>query len=57
VYKLSVALGVTVEELMDTKPADEKDQVFFREYKQLKPETKNQLKKIMEAIKNDGGDK
>ena len=56
-YKLSVALGVTVEELMDTKPADEKDQVFFREYKQLKPETKNQLKKIMEAIKNDGGDK
>jgi len=52
VYKLATALQVTIEELLDQRPAaDAKDQVFFREYKGLKPETKERLKEIMKALK------
>ncbi len=51
VYKLAKALEVTVEELMDNRPADAEDQVFYREYKHLKPATKRRLKEIMDALK------
>ena len=55
VYKLSVALGTTVEHLMgmSDNPKEEFDQVFFREYKGLKPQTKKQLKAILDALKDD----
>jgi len=52
IHKLATTLDVTMEQLMDRHPGNAKDQVFFREYKKLKPETKKQLKKIMDAIKN-----
>jgi transcriptional regulator with XRE-family HTH domain len=51
VYKLAIALGVTVEDLMGDIPQDQEDQVFFREYKGLKSETKKQLKNILDALK------
>lgn len=53
VYKLSKALKTTVDVLMGEKePQDlpEKDQVFFRNYQQLKPDTKEQLTKIMDVL-------
>lgn len=50
-YKLAVALGVTVEDLMGRAPGDQEDQVFFRQYRGLRPETKKQLKNILEALK------
>lgn len=50
-YKLAKALGVTVEELMDDRPANAEDQVFFRDYKGLKSSTKKRLKEIMDALK------
>lgn len=53
VYKISVALEVTMEELMGKESIDEQDQVFFREYKKLKPETQKQLQKILRAIEVD----
>ena len=36
---------------MDNRPADAEDQVFYREYKHLKPATKRRLKEIMDALK------
>ncbi len=51
VYKLAVALGVTVEDLLGEEAENQNDQVFFREYKGLKPETKKQLKNILDALK------
>jgi len=53
-YKLAVALGVTVEDLMGRTPEDQDDQVFFREFRGLRPETKKQLKTILEALKKSG---
>lgn len=53
VYQLAVVLETTVEDLMG-KPVDTveaQDQVFFREYQGLKPDTKKQLKSIMDALK------
>lgn len=57
VYKLAKALEVTVEDLIGSPPksSDDKenrdDQVFFREYQELKPETKKQIKAILKALK------
>lgn len=51
VYKLAVALGVTVEDLLGEETTDQNDQVFFREYKGLKEDTKKQLKNILDALK------
>ena len=56
VYKLATALSVTVEELLDKRPEDAGDQVFFREFKGLKSDTKNRLKEIMGALKKMDGD-
>ena len=53
VYKLSVKLNTTVGVLMgEAKPQDvaEEDQVFFRNYIQLKPKTKKRLSRIMDAL-------
>lgn len=53
VYKIAVALETTVEDLL-SKPVSAdavQDQVFFREYQGLKPETKRQLKSILDALK------
>ena len=53
VYKLAVALGTTVENLIGiSENADEaEDKVFFREYQNLKSETKQQLRAILHALK------
>ena len=53
VYKLARALGATVEELLDRRPADADDVVFFREYKSLSSETKKRLRIIMDALKEE----
>lgn len=56
VYRLSIALGTTVGVLMgESEPEDlsEEDQVFFRNYEQLKPKTKKQLSRIMDALMDD----
>lgn len=56
VYKLSIALGTTVGVLLgETAPSDlaEQDQVFFRNYEKLKPQTKRQLSRIMDALIDD----
>jgi len=57
IHKLSVVLEVTMEELMGEKSTDGKDQVFFREYKKLKPETQKQLQKILRAIEDNDNDR
>ena len=60
VYKLSVALNTTVGVLLGetaVQDAAEEDQVFFRKYQPLKPQTKRQLADIMDVLmKNQGGD-
>ncbi|WP_028489933.1 helix-turn-helix domain-containing protein [Thiothrix lacustris] len=50
VNDLAKALDVTVEYLVDKQPNNE-DQVFFREYVDLKPETKQQIRSILKALK------
>lgn len=53
VYRLSVALKTTVGVLMGEPEREgfpEQDQVFFRNYEQLKPKTKKQLSRIMDAL-------
>ena len=55
-YKLAKALHTTVGVLMGEKePKDlpEEDQVFFRNYQELKPGTKKQLRKILTALKDE----
>lgn len=52
VKKLAKELEVTVEYLVGKRPNDE-DQVFFREYTDLKPETKHQLRNILKALKEE----
>jgi len=51
VAKLAQALDVTMDSLMDEKKENDKDIVFFREYKNLSEDTKNQLMNILQAIK------
>lgn len=51
VAKLAQALDVTMDSLMDEKKENDKDIVFFREYKSLSEDTKNQLMNILQAIK------
>ena len=53
VYKIAVVLETTVEDLMgkSVSKGEVQDQVFFREYQGLKPNTKRQLKSIMDALK------
>mgnify|MGYP000477542966 CR=1 FL=1 len=53
VYKLSKALGTTVGILMgesEIEELSEKDQVFFRNYQELTPDTKKRLSRIMDAL-------
>ena len=51
---MAVALGVTVEHLLGrmTEGSTE-DQVFFRDYKKLQPETKKQIRNILDALKKE----
>ncbi len=59
VYKLAKALNTTVGVLLGEAAVDdasEQDQVFFRKYQPLKPETKKQLSRIMDALMEDDGD-
>lgn len=51
VNRLAKELESTVEYLMGAEASDN-DQVFFREYKDLKPETKKQLHGILKALKD-----
>ena len=56
VYKLAIALGTTVGVLMGEvapEEASEEDQVFFRRYQPLKPETKKRLSRIMDVLMED----
>ena len=56
VYKLAKALKTTVAVLLgeaDPSEASERDQVFFRNYEQLKPETKKRLSRIMDVLMED----
>ncbi len=53
VYKLAKALDKTVGVLMGEKEPDElpeEDQVFFRNYQELRPDTKDKLTKIMNVL-------
>lgn len=53
VYKLSVALETTVGVLLgetEVKEIAERDQVFFRKYEKLKPQTQKRLSLIMDAL-------
>jgi transcriptional regulator with XRE-family HTH domain len=53
VYKLSKALDTTVGVLLgESEPEhlSEADQVFFRNYQELKPETKKRLSRIMDVL-------
>ena len=59
VYKLAKALDTTVGVLLGEASVDdvsEHDQVFFRKYQPLKPETKKQLSRIMEILMEDDDD-
>ena len=58
VYKLSKSLKTTVGVLMgEVEDISEADQVFFRDYKELNPETKKQLGQIMDVLMDeDDGD-
>ena len=59
VYKLAKTLNTTVGVLMGEASVDdvsEQDQVFFRKYHPLKPETKKQLSKIMDVLMVDDDD-
>lgn len=54
-YKLAKELKTTVGVLMGEKePKDlpEEDQVFFRNYQELTPGSKKQLRKILDALKD-----
>ncbi|WP_047706621.1 helix-turn-helix domain-containing protein [Plesiomonas sp. ZOR0011] len=51
VGKLAKALNVTIDSLMDSEKENDKDTVFFREYKSLSEETKDQLMNILKALK------
>ena len=61
VYRVAVKLGTTVGVLMgedepgDAMPAElpEQDRVFFRGYQELKPQTKQRLKEIMDVLAKD----
>lgn len=53
VYNLAVALDTTVGVLMgetNVKDIAERDQVFFRNYTKLNPETRKRLSKIMDVL-------
>lgn len=52
-YNLSVALGTTVDVLLgnaELGSLEEKERVFFRNYGQLKPQTRRRLSRIMDAL-------
>ena len=51
VSKIAQALDVTIDSLMDARKTNDRDTVFFREYKELDDETKEQLMSILKAIK------
>lgn len=59
VYKLSKALNTTVGVLLGEAAVNdlaEKDQVFFRNYQELKPDTKKRLSRIMDVLMEDDED-
>ena len=59
VYKLAKSLKTTVGVLLGEAAMDdlgEKDQVFFRSYQELKPQTKKQLSRIMDALVEEDDD-
>ena len=59
VHRIATALRTTVGVLMgEASPDDapEQDQVFFRSYQKLKPDTKRRLSRIMDALMDDEDD-
>ena len=56
VYRLAKVLNTTVGVLLGEaalSDMSEQDQVFFRKYQPLKPETKKRLSRIMDALMKD----
>lgn len=53
IYQIAVELDTTVEYLLGKSVSDDdnESQVFFRDYRNLKPETKKQLNSILKALK------
>ena len=59
VYKLAKALDTTVGVLLGEATVDdlsERDQVFFRSYQVLRPETKKRLSRIMDVLMEEEDD-
>lgn len=55
-YKLAKALNTTIGVLTGEPEESEippEDQAFFRNYRQLKPDTKKQLARILDALKKE----
>jgi len=58
VSKLAAALDTTIAVLLGERTvedADEADKVFFRNYQALKPDTKKQIRRILDALKEENG--
>jgi transcriptional regulator with XRE-family HTH domain len=61
VYRIAKTFGTTVGVLMGEEEPDEalttdlreEDRVFFRNYRELRPQTKKQLSEIMEVLKKE----
>jgi transcriptional regulator with XRE-family HTH domain len=55
VAKIAVALGVTADYLItDEVPVeDAKDAAFFRKYRQMRPDTKEKIRKMIDLIGDD----
>lgn len=52
---LDIDVGFFMDDSIDDLQEDHRDRQFFRNYSKLKPETKEQLRVILEALKKTGG--
>jgi transcriptional regulator with XRE-family HTH domain len=52
---LNIDVAFFIDDSIEDLQEDLKDRQFFRNYTKLKPETKEQLRVILEAFKNKGG--
>lgn len=52
---LNIDVAFFMDESIEDLQEDLKDRQFFRNYSKLKPETKEQLRVILEALKKTGG--
>lgn len=52
---LDIDVAFFMDDSIDDLQEDHRDRQFFRNYSKLKPETKEQLRVILEALKKTGG--